>query len=247
MERESQADRAERGGEPRRGGGEMFDGIAKRYDALNRVMSLGRDQAWRRETVRALELKPGMTALDLATGTGDLAILIAGACPDVRVIGIDPSGGMLEVGAKKIAEAHLDGRIDLRRGDAQALELEDASVDAISMAFGIRNVPDRPKALREMARVTKKGGRIAILELSEPRGGVLQRLARFHIRSVVPRIGAAISGAAEYRYLQQSIAAFPPKEEFAVMMSDAGLDVIRVEPLTFGVVCLFIATPRGEA
>ena len=137
--------------------------------------------------------------------------------------------------------------LDLLSGDAQTLPYEDRSFDGICMAFGIRNVPDRNRALREMARVTRPGARIAILELSEPRNGVLSKLARFHIRSVVPRLGAAISGAAEYRYLQESIAAFPPPDEFASIMSDSGLDVIRVLPLTFGVVCLFVATPRGEA
>jgi demethylmenaquinone methyltransferase / 2-methoxy-6-polyprenyl-1,4-benzoquinol methylase len=232
--------------DPRRGSGEMFDSIAERYDVLNRVLSLGLDQAWRRRTMSELAIEPGTTALDLATGTGDLAILIAGEHPGARVIGVDPSSRMLDVAAKKVARAGLEGQIDLRLGDAQRIDLEDASVDAISMAFGIRNVPDRPRALREMARVTKKGGRIAILELSEPKSGVLSRLARFHIRSVVPRIGAAISGAAEYRYLQESIAAFPPPGEFAAIMSEAGLEVIRVLPLTFGVVCLFVATPRGE-
>lgn len=239
------SDPAEKSSRPR-GSGAMFDGIAERYDMLNRILSLGLDQAWRRKTVRALDLKPGMLALDLATGTGDLALLIAREHPGARVLGIDPSGGMLDVGAKKVKEAGLEDRIELRMGDAQRLELEDRSVDAISMAFGIRNVPDRPKALREMARVTKKGGRIAILELSEPKNGLLGSLARFHIRTLVPRIGGAISGAAEYRYLQESIAAFPPPEAFAAFMSDAGLDVLQVLPLSFGVVCLFVATPRGE-
>lgn len=232
---------------PRRGGGAMFDGIAARYDALNRVLSLGLDQSWRRRTVDELGLEPGKVALDLATGTGDLAIMIAQERPGTRVIGVDPSAGMLDVAAAKVKRAELDDRIELRIGDAQALDLEDRSVDAISMAFGIRNVPDRPRALREMARVTKEGGRVAILELSEPRSGALSKLARFHIRSVVPRIGAMISGAAEYRYLQESIAAFPPPDEFAAMIRDAGLDVCRVLPLTFGVVCLYVATPRREA
>lgn len=230
--------------ERRRGSGAMFDGIAARYDLLNRVMSLGLDQAWRRKTIDELGLSGPARALDLATGTGDLALLIAERHPEARVIGVDPSGGMLDVASKKVQKAGLEGRIELRLGDAQHLEIEDASVDAISMAFGIRNVPDRPKALREMARVTRRGGRIAILELCEPTTGALRALARLHIRSIVPRIGAAISGAAEYRYLQESIAAFPPPDVFAATMREAGLDVLRVQPLTFGVVCIFTATPR---
>lgn len=240
----SEASRQGTAGEgTRRGSGEMFDGIAERYDMLNRILSLGMDQGWRRRTVRELSLKPGGVALDLATGTGDLALLIARESPETRVIGVDPSRGMLDVAVRKAREAGLEGRVDLRVGDAQRLDLEDASVDAVSMAFGIRNVPDRPKALREMARVTRPGGRIAILELSEPRAGLMSKLARFHIHTVVPRLGAAISGASEYRYLQESIAAFPPPDAFAAMMSDAGLTVLTVAPLTFGVVCLFVATP----
>jgi demethylmenaquinone methyltransferase/2-methoxy-6-polyprenyl-1,4-benzoquinol methylase len=241
------------GGEaaPRRGSGAMFDGIAERYDTLNRILSLGLDQGWRRRTARELRLRPGATVLDLATGTGDLAILIARENPDVRVIGVDPSSRMLEVAARKVREEGLEGRIDLREGDAQALDLADASVDGVTMAFGIRNVPDRPKALREMARVTNEGGRVAILELSEPREGVLSKLARFHIRKVVPRIGGALSGSAEYRYLQESIAAFPPPDEFAAMMTASGFRGVSANPLTFGVVCLFAGEPdegmRGTA
>ena len=228
---------------PRRGSGAMFDGIAERYDTLNRILSLGLDQGWRRRTVRELNLRPGATVLDLATGTGDLALLIARENPEVRVIGVDPSTRMLDVAARKVREEGLDGRIDLREGDAQALDLPDASVDAVSMAFGIRNVPDRPKALREMARVTKPGGRVGILELSEPREGVLSALARFHIRKVVPRIGGALSGSAEYRYLQESIAAFPPPDEFASMMVASGFRGVSASPLTLGVVCLFAGEP----
>lgn len=237
------------GGAPRAGSGEMFDAIAARYDLLNRIISLGLDQGWRRRTVRALELadraRP-LTVLDLATGTGDLALAAAGELEGARVIGIDPSVKMLEIGRQKVREAGLEDRVELRVGDAQALEIEDRSVDGITMAFGIRNVPDRPRALREMARVTRDGGRVAILELSEPQSGVMGRLARLHIRGVVPWLGGVLSGASEYRYLQRSIAAFPPPEEFAAQMREAGLEVLEIAPLTFGVVCLYVGTPIRE-
>lgn len=240
----------EPGGEaaPRGGSGRMFDAIAERYDLVNRVISLGMDQSWRRRAVRALGLLPGATVLDLATGTADLAILIARMAPDARVIGVDPSGGMLAVGRRKVEAEGLSGRVELREGDAQALDLPDRSVDAITMAFGIRNVPDRPRALREMARVTKDGGRIAILELSEPREGAMGALARFYVRGVVPRVGGTLSGKREYRYLQESIAAFPPPDAFAETMRASGLAVIEVAPLMFGASVLFVATPdRGAA
>lgn len=221
----------------------MFDTIAQRYDLLNRLISFGIDTRWRRRTVEALDCKPGHRVLDLATGTADLALLTAKTYPEVSVVGLDPSPKMLEVGNKKIQEANLSSRISLTLGDAQALPFPEKSFDAVSMAFGIRNVPDRLRALQEMERVTRDNGRIAILELSEPRDGVLSKLARFHIHSVVPWVGAMISGQKAYHYLQASIAAFPPPEEFAGMMQEAKLRVLDIIPLTFGVSCLYVATP----
>jgi len=223
----------------------MFDRIADRYDTLNRVISLGVDQGWRRRTLRALELDAKAHVLDLATGTADLAIAIAQAHIDAQVIGLDPSVGMLDVGRQKVARAGLEPRVSLVEGDAMALPFEDDSFDGVSIAFGIRNVPDRPRALAEMARVTRSDGRVAILELGEPRGGVLGPLARFHVHHVVPTLGAWLSGAKEYRYLQRSIAAFPPADDFAEVMRDAGLEVLRVVPLTFGVAHLYVARPQA--
>ena len=233
---------------PRAGSGAMFDAIAERYDLLNRIISLGIDQSWRRKTVDALALRgAGGSVLDLATGTADLARMVALRCPGTSVIGVDPSTRMLAVGERKIAAAGLSDRVTLQPGDAERLDFEDARFDGVCMAFGIRNVVDRPAALREMARVTRPGGRVAILELSEPRSGLVGRLARFHIHEVVPAVGAMLSGHDEYRYLQRSIAAFPPAAEFAALMDDAGLEVIAALPLTFGVSHLYVATPRRGA
>lgn len=231
----------------REGSGAMFDRIADRYDLLNRIISLGIDQRWRRQTTAALEAKPGERILDLATGTADLAIMVSRTHPDAHVIGLDPSRNMLAVGKQKVAEAGLTERIELVEGDAQKLPFADSHFDRVCMAFGIRNVPDRGAALREMARVTRPGGRIAILELAEPRGGVMGGLARFHIHSVVPWVGSVLSGSREYRYLQRSIAAFPPAEEFAKLMGESGLDVLTALPLTFGVATLYVATPGKGA
>jgi demethylmenaquinone methyltransferase/2-methoxy-6-polyprenyl-1,4-benzoquinol methylase len=221
----------------------MFDGIAERYDLVNRVISLGIDQSWRKKTVKSLELSAGGRVLDLATGTGDLAIMVAETHPDLTVVGVDPSAKMLEVGQKKVTEAGLAERLTLELGDAQALRFEDSSFDGLCIAFGIRNVPDRLQGLREMARVTRPGGRVAILELSEPRGGVLGPLARFHVHSVVPTIGALLSGRREYHYLQKSIAAFPPAAEFEAMMVEAGLRIVSSTALTFGVCHLYVGEP----
>jgi demethylmenaquinone methyltransferase/2-methoxy-6-polyprenyl-1,4-benzoquinol methylase len=149
------------------------------------------------------------------------------------------------VGRAKVSAAGLEDRITLRQGDAENLDGVPADdFDAASMAFGIRNVPDRARALRELSRVTRPGGRVAILELSEPRGGLWGPLARFHVHQVVPWVGALLSGSREYRYLQQSIAAFPPPAEFARLMAANGMRVEHLEPLTFGVCHLYVGTPQ---
>lgn len=222
------------------GSGAMFDAIADRYDLLNRIISLGVDQRWRRRTVERLALDGPARVLDLATGTGDLALLIARRHPEARVVGVDPSRNMLAIGAAKVARAGLGGRVEMREGDAHELPFEDDAFDAATIAFGIRNVPDRARGVRELARVTRPGGRVAILELSEPRAGVLGALARFHVHHVVPTVGALLSGKREYRYLQRSIAAFPPPGEFAALMSDNGLCDVEVVSLTFGVCALYV-------
>jgi demethylmenaquinone methyltransferase/2-methoxy-6-polyprenyl-1,4-benzoquinol methylase len=225
----------------------MFDGIAERYDLVNRVISLGIDQRWRRRAVRALELKPGARVLDVATGTADLAILTAQKEPSATIVGIDPSERMLAIGREKVTRQGLAERIELRSGDAEALPFDDASFDAVSIAFGIRNVPNRDRALGEMARVTRPGGRVVVLELSDPRPGLLGPLARFHVHTLVPYVGGLISGAKEYRYLVRSIAAFPPAAEFGAKMERAGLHLLETDPLTFGVCHLYVAEPHLDS
>jgi demethylmenaquinone methyltransferase/2-methoxy-6-polyprenyl-1,4-benzoquinol methylase len=224
----------------------MFDRIAARYDLVNRILSFGVDQRWRTRTVDALELGPGHRVLDVATGTGDLALKIAARHADVSIVGLDPSEGMLAVAREKVQREGLEQRIELCAGDAQALPFEASSFDGLCIAFGIRNVPDRAQGLREMARVVRPGGRVAILELSEP-GGVIGPMARFHVHTLVPFIGARLSGKREYRYLEQSIAAFPPAPAFAELMRQSGLAVLAVTPLTFGVCHLYVATPERSA
>ncbi len=241
MDLSTQGKAGDLSGAVRGGSGEMFDRIAARYDLLNRVLSMGVDRAWRKRTVRALDIQSGDRVLDLATGTADMALEVARRCPGTEVVGLDPSVGMLEIGRGKIERGKLSERIVLRQGDAQELPFPDRSFDRMTMAFGIRNVPDRAKAVREMARALRPGGRVAILELSEPRRGPLAALARVHIHHVVPRLGAWLSGAREYRYLERSIAAFPPPQEFANLLQANGLEVLDVSPLTFGVVCLYVA------
>ena len=225
----------------------MFDRIAQRYDRLNRFMSLGLDRLWRRRLVRSLgPLKAGDRVLDVASGTADVAMDVAKAWPGTEISGLDPSAGMLGVGRRKVAAADLDDRISLVVGDAQALPFPDDHFAATCISFGIRNVPDRALGLREMARVTRPGGVVAVLELSEPRGGLLSPFARFHVHHVVPRLGAWLSGEREYRYLQESIAAFPPAERFAALMETSGLVVQRVQPQTLATAHLYVTqTPAA--
>lgn len=230
------------------GSGAMFDRIAARYDTVNRVLSFGLDQRWRRRVVRALgDLGEKPRVLDVATGTGDLAIEIAKVWPAGTVVGLDPSPGMLAIARQKLTKRGMTDRVTLVEGDAQALPQASCEMDAATIAFGIRNVPDRALALRELARVVRPGGRIAVLELGEPKRGLLAAAARFHSHHFVPRIGALLSGASEYRYLQRSVAAFPSAEKFAELMRASGLKVLEVVPMTFGVCTLYLATPAEES
>jgi demethylmenaquinone methyltransferase / 2-methoxy-6-polyprenyl-1,4-benzoquinol methylase len=226
--------------EVRGGSGAMFDRIANRYDLINRLISLGIDQRWRKRTVRGLELGPNARVLDVATGTGDLAIMVARSAPGISVTGLDPSEQMLAIGRKKVEEAKLTDRVTLVHGDAQALPFESQSFDGVCIAFGIRNVPDRPLALKEMARVLKPGARLAVLELSEPKSGFLAPFARFHVHTVVPWLGSLLSGAREYRYLERSIAAFPDAAVFCEMMREAGFEPVTAQPQSFGACHVYI-------
>lgn len=223
------------------GSGQMFDRIAPRYDLVNRLMTFGLDQSWRRRTVDSLQLQPGQTCLDLATGTADLAILTAQRAAGCKVVGLDPSSGMLAVGQQKLLATGLADRVTLVQGDACQLPFADQSFDGLTMGFGIRNVVDRPKALAEMARVLRPGARVAILEATEPEGSLLAWGAKFHLRVVVPALGRLVSGGNEYRYLQQSIAVFPPAQAFAELMREAGLEVEAVVPFMFGSTHLWVA------
>ncbi len=222
----------------------MFDRIAPRYDFLNRLLSLGIDRGWRRSAVAALGLPPRARVLDLATGTGDLALEVLRRHPDARVVGLDPARRMLALGREKVRRHGLAGRIFLAPGIAEALPFRDRCLDGITIAFGIRNVPDRLSALREMARVLRPGARAAILELGEPRRGLLAPVARTWVRTVLPRVGGLLSGSDAYAYLADSMRAFPAPEAFAALMEEAGLRVLEVRPLTLGVATLFVGTPR---
>ena len=225
------------------GSGAMFDTIADRYDLMNRLMTFGIDQRWRRQTVDLLRLTEQVRVLDLATGTADLALLAAKRLPQATVVGLDPSANMLSIGMGKVRKAGLESRIELVHGDACQLPFEDESFDGITMGYGIRNVTDRPRALREMSRVLRRGARVCILETGEPTGP-LGLAARLHMRVLVPVLGGLLSGApAEYRYLQRSTSAFPRPDRFAEVMEGSGLRVLQIVPLLAGASHIYVATP----
>ncbi len=217
------------------GSGAMFDGIAPRYDRLNRLLSLGRDGAWRRTLVRALARQAAPTQiLDVATGTGDVALALRRAYPGAHITGVDVSAQMLALAAVKLAGTG----VELVTGDGLALPFASGAFDAACVAFGLRNMPDRGRALAEMARVVRPGGTVAVLELGEPRG-LVGALARFYVHHAVPYVGALLSRGSAYAYLARSIAAFPPPAAVVEMMAAVGLKDVTARPLTFGAVHLF--------
>lgn len=215
----------------------MFDGISSRYDALNHLMSLGTDRGWRRKAVHCLvrEGRP-LEVLDLACGTGDLSIALARRLPEgSRITGLDLSEGMLAVMREKVAAAGLEDKVSASQGDGTALPFPDASFDAVTIAFGIRNFSDRPLGLREMLRVLRPGGTLVILELSEPENRLLRGLYRFYILRVLPLVGGLVSGKkAAYSYLPASVIRFPGRREWMQTMQAAGYAQLRHKALTLG-------------
>jgi len=220
----------------------MFDSIAGRYDALNHLLSAGLDRRWRRQAIESLALTGRERVLDLCTGTADLAIAARTSRPAASlVLGVDFAGSMLRVGAGKLAKLG-ERRVGLVRGDATKIPVPDGSVDAVTVAFGIRNVEQTEAACAEMHRVLAPHGRLAVLEFAIPTTPVIRPIYLWYFRNVLPRIGRAISGhGSAYGYLPASVGAFATPHEFAAMLRSAGFADVRVRPLTFGVVSLFTA------
>jgi len=220
----------------------MFDSIAPRYDLLNHVLSAGMDRGWRDRAVDALALPANARVLDLCTGTADLAIATVRRTTGATVVGIDFAGEMLRLGLAKTREASLDRRISLVRGDAARIPLADRSCDAATMAFGIRNVSEPQRALAEIARVLKPGGRLAILEFGHPQIPGIRTLYSWYFRYMLPLVGRLISKhQSAYSYLPASVGTFPPPAEFSRTLSATGFSHVRAVSLTFGIVYLFVA------
>jgi demethylmenaquinone methyltransferase/2-methoxy-6-polyprenyl-1,4-benzoquinol methylase len=226
--------------DPRRIAG-MFDAIAERYDLLNHLLSAGIDRRWRRQAIRSLALRGGERVLDLCTGTADLAMAARRAVPSAaRVIGMDFAAAMLRVGRDKIRQSGEGDHITLVRADATGIPLASESVDAITIAFGIRNVSDPSAACAEMHRVLRRGGRFAILEFAVPVQPVVRVVYLWYFNHLLPRIGRAISRHdAAYGYLPASVGAFASPGEFHGVLRRAGFADVTATRLTFGIVCLY--------
>ena len=215
----------------------MFSSIASRYDLLNRLLSLGRDRYWRKYAVDQLPDIDNGTLLDIATGTGDIAIEIAKTYPPgIKVVGVDLSENMIELGKEKVIKEGFQERIELGTGDINSLVFRDNSFDAAIIAFGIRNIQDYKQGIKEMARVVKDGGKIVILEFTSQQNRFFKRPYRFYITKVLPFISSIISGKkSAYRYLSDSVIDFPPPEGLKKIMEESGLREVKYHSLTFGI------------
>ncbi|MCA8940020.1 MAG: bifunctional demethylmenaquinone methyltransferase/2-methoxy-6-polyprenyl-1,4-benzoquinol methylase UbiE [Planctomycetes bacterium] len=222
----------------------MFAGIAKRYDLLNHLLSFNQDKRWRKLAVKMAGVSRESRVLDVCCGTGDLALEFAKVVNEGNVTASDFTPQMVEIASKKSAKAGK--QIPWLVADTMALPFADARFDVCSVAFGIRNVQDIRAGLREMARVVKAGGRVVVLEFTQPKSKFFQRLYRFYMTRVLPKIGQIISGSRDkaYSYLPDSVAQFPGAEEFAKIMGEVGLEDVHYRLKTFGVVSIHVGSVR---
>lgn len=219
---------------------QMFDSIAHRYDLINRVLSLGVDQGWRRRTIELVcEVHP-KRVLDVATGTADLALQVARKGPD-EVVGVDIAEAMLQVGREKIVGRGLSDVVSLHKGDAENLDFSDSTFDAVMVAFGVRNFENLQAGLREMRRVLRPSGRLVVLEFSQPQSFPMKQAYNAYNKFVLPRVGGSLSGnPGAYSYLPESVQAFPYGDRFLDELRQAEYTDVSCEPLTFGIASIYV-------
>ena len=218
----------------------LFNDIAGRYDLINSVLSFGLHYKWRKLVRETLPRRNDLRVLDLATGTADVALELVRSKRVSRVDGLDMSEGMIEQGKIKVSKKGLDKKIRLQVGDAQSLPFADKSYDAVTISFGIRNIPDVAKCISECYRVLKPGGRLIILEFALPSSKLMKNLHLFYLRNILPKIGKALSGNdVAYKYLNETIEEFPYGERFTAIMDGCGFDTTRFDELTMGIVNLY--------
>jgi demethylmenaquinone methyltransferase / 2-methoxy-6-polyprenyl-1,4-benzoquinol methylase len=226
---------------------EIFSTITKRYDFLNHFLSMRRDVAWRRFTVKKMRYFGTYRFLDVACGTADLAIMAAKKFHDIHATGVDFVQAMLDTGQKKVLQKSLGQNIDLANADALSLPFKDNTFDVAAIAFGIRNIPDRTAALVEMMRVIVPGGQVMVLEMTYIRNRFLKRLYHLYLNRILPGIAGLLSfNPAAYLYLADSIMNFPSPEMFANLMREAGLTQVKKYKLTFGITYLYTGIKPGN-
>ena len=220
---------------------DMFDNISGHYDFLNHFLSIGIDKLWRRKAISLLKEFNPKRILDIATGTGDLAIAALKLNPE-HVTGVDISAKMLDVGKEKIRRKNLQDKVHLEYGDAEALPFDEGKFDAVISAFGVRNFGDLEKGLNEMSRILVEGGHAVILEFSKPNNIIFRKLYFFYFLNVLPFIGKLISkDNRAYTYLPESVKAFPDGEKMTSILNNCGFKSVQCIPLTFGISTIYLA------
>ena len=218
----------------------MFDQIAGKYDVLNRTLSAGVDLSWRRKAIDKLATFSPRLVLDVATGTADMALMACQKIEELKVIGIDISEGMLQAGRKKVEKEGLQARIELQRGDSEAINYRENTFDAVMVAFGVRNFENLEKGLEEMKRVLKPGGRLIVLEFSKPKKKFIKGIYRLYMRVVAPGIAKWFRQNKEaYLYLNESADAFPDRENFTRILNRIGYKETGYKPLRLGICCIY--------
>lgn len=226
---------------------DIFASVTDKYDFLNRFLSGRRDIAWRKRTIKEMNFFNTHRFLDVATGTGDLALDCTKIFSEVKVTGVDFVQEMVDRGIEKIISQNLLDKIELKWGDATNLEFEDNAFDVTAIAFGIRNIPDKVKALTEMQRVIVPDGQVMVLELTTPEPGFWRSVYSFYLNGLLPKLARFFTtNPSAYEYLADSILNFPTRQEFLELMESVGLDNCRAIPLTFGVCTLYIGKKKHE-
>ena len=219
----------------------MFDSISKKYDFLNRFLSLGIDQGWRKKAISNLKEKPLNHLLDIATGTADMALMAHKQIHPTKITGIDISEGMMQYGRIKIAEKGLENIIDLKLGDSTDIPFEDAQFDGAMVAFGVRNFANLEIGLKEINRVLQPGSRLVVLEFSQPSSFWFKPIYTLYMKWITPTVGKLFSGNKEaYAYLNESVIAFPEGKAFLSVLEKAGFKNVQQEKLTLGICSIYI-------
>ena len=219
---------------------DMFNSIAHRYDFMNRFLTAGIDIGWRRKAITQLKKLAPKKILDVATGTGDVAIMTYQMLKPDKIIGIDISEGMLDLGRKKLEKLGLSGKVELQTGDSEVIRFEDNTFDAVTVAFGVRNFQNLEKGLKEMYRVLNPGGKLVVLEFSKSKNKAFAGICNFYMNTITPAIGKLFAKNKDaYQYLNDSVQAFPEGQTLLNIMNEAGFTQTYLKTLSFGICTIY--------